>query len=547
MLNITSWWHTLGMQSRLQIMTQFFVIITLVSSQYWVQHTFEDRAYSAAETRATVIAESLLNGANMMMLTGTISDAEQRQIFIEKMSQLEDVKKLSLIRSSVVVKQHGTGNASEQPSDDQEKLVIQQKQTIIEHGEDAKGSAHLRVLVPFGADANHNGTNCLACHQAKPSDILGAASVTIDMNQEVQELNQLSIMMWIGQLVIQIFLFLIIRTIARSITNPVITLQQTMATMEKSSNLTDRAALGHHQDEIYTMAGAFNGLVARLQNMIKSVHSSSTQVKQASHDLTNTAQVVLRSTERQRVRAEEVAQSVQTIRSNVTEVNHRVEQASGISEEAWKVADQGTNVVRMTADTSEHLAKEVSQMADAVSKLGEQSERVSGIVSTIGDIAEQTNLLALNAAIEAARAGDQGRGFAVVAEEVRALSVRTSQATGEITEVIRTIQIETGLAVNRMRTTVEQVQLGVQYSHEAEEALTRIRDASTRTSDRINDIAMAMKQQLHEADRIAREVSEIASMTDENFNAMRQTLSASERMQGLANDLEDQVHRFKVN
>jgi methyl-accepting chemotaxis protein len=270
------------------------------------------------------------------------------------------------------------------------------------------------------------------------------------------------------------------------------------------------------------------------------------EVKHASSGLNKTTKVIMQGIEKQKSRAEEVAQSVHSIKHTADEVNDKVEQASSMSKEAWTVADQGSQVVKMTAETSEHLAVEVSQMADAISKLGEQSERVGGIVSSIGDIAEQTNLLALNAAIEAARAGDQGRGFAVVAEEVRALSIRTSQATGEITEVIRTIQAETESAVVRMRTTVEQVQLGVRYSHEAEDALKRIRQASLKTSDRIQEISEAMKTQLCEADRIAQEMGDITEMADHNVKEVERTLSSSEQMQKLAESLENQVQKFKV-
>lgn len=92
----------------------------------------------------------------------------------------------------------------------------------------------------------------------------------------------------------------------------------------------------------------------------------------------------------------------------------------------------------------------VSLAEELVNGLSERAEAIVNIINVIDDIAEQTNLLALNASIEAARAGEQGQGFAVVAEEVRKLAARSSSATRSITDLLVTIQEESGQASQQL-------------------------------------------------------------------------------------------------
>lgn len=69
-----------------------------------------------------------------------------------------------------------------------------------------------------------------------------------------------------------------------------------------------------------------------------------------------------------------------------------------------------------------------------------EAQDTDKVLKFIEDIASQTNLLGLNAAIEAARAGQAGKGFSVVANEIRKLSISSSESIKQINGVLKNIQ-----------------------------------------------------------------------------------------------------------
>lgn len=96
------------------------------------------------------------------------------------------------------------------------------------------------------------------------------------------------------------------------------------------------------------------------------------------------------------------------------------------------------------------------QSLETMSYTDEMVKRFDGVITLLAQVenlASQTNLLALNAAIEAARAGDAGRGFAVVANEVRALSVNSTELNDDIRREINQAK-ET---IDVLRKSVEQM------------------------------------------------------------------------------------------
>merc|ERR1711879_870719 len=117
------------------------------------------------------------------------------------------------------------------------------------------------------------------------------------------------------------------------------------------------------------------------------------------------------------------------------------------------------------------IQERTDQLKKSMEQLDQQAVDIGNVLGVINDIADQTNLLALNAAIEAARAGDAGRGFAVVADEVRKLAEKTIDATKNVEDNIRAIQVSARENVKGMDATVGAVESATDLSRSSGEML----------------------------------------------------------------------------
>ena len=126
-----------------------------------------------------------------------------------------------------------------------------------------------------------------------------------------------------------------------------------------------------------------------------------------------------------------------------------MEDESGTSLESFVVDSNKTldEFVGVIINTSKQSLETMTYTDDMVA----QFDSIFKLLSQVEGLASQTNLLALNAAIEAARAGEAGRGFAVVANEVRSLSVGST----ELNEDIRNEINKAKAIISKLRSSVE--------------------------------------------------------------------------------------------
>ena len=301
------------------------------------------------------------------------------------------------------------------------------------------------------------------------------------------------------------------------------------------------------RDEIGDLTVAVNLMQSNLRSTLESVATAAEQVANASEEISANASQAASGAEKQIDQTTQAATAMQEMSSTISQMSENASLAAAAARQTSADAQQGGTAVEQALSIMDEISNSTRAVSGRIEDLGKNSERIGSIINVIEDIADQTNLLALNAAIEAARAGEQGRGFAVVADEVRKLAEKTSSATKEIAGMIRSIQDNTGTAVEAMRTGQSKVHTGVDKTKAVGEALQGIIGEAERVGDMISQIATAVTEQSSASEEIRRTVEEIAKIIRESGEGSKQSALACNQLSELALDLQQTLQRFKLN
>jgi len=303
---------------------------------------------------------------------------------------------------------------------------------------------------------------------------------------------------------------------------------------------------GDSKNELDLLSCDVDRMADTLHAVVSRLAEQSGKLTTASRDLNCTSEFMARQALLTSDEVHTVANSSEEMHQTATEIARNCTTASDNVGEANSAVERGRRVMDDTIDSMRAIGEHARQTSALIAGLGERSLQISEITETIDDIADQTNLLALNAAIEAARAGDQGRGFAVVADEVRALASRTSQATKEISAMIRSIQTETRRAIEAMEQGVTDANHGVRTAVLTGEALETITSTITSISFEVSHIAIAAEEQSATVGEITGTIQQMTQNISEGTRGTQQLATAAAGMRQMAEELDRIVGGFRL-
>lgn len=271
-------------------------------------------------------------------------------------------------------------------------------------------------------------------------------------------------------------------------------------------------------DAVGQLASGLAKMLEDLRGIIGQIVESASQFTEGSRVIAESSQTLAQGAQTQSSAVEEMSASIQQLSGSISAVKDNALEADKVAKDTNRMAGEGGVAVQKSIE--------------AMGLIKTSSEQIGEIIQVISEIASQTNLLALNAAIEAARAGEHGLGFAVVADEVRKLAERSSQATKEISALIKE--------------STRRVEEGANLSEQTGAALRKIVEGVEQTAVKIAEIARTTVEQAQGAQEVGAAIQNVGEVTEQVAAGSEEMASSSEELGAQAAGLRDLVSRFRT-
>lgn len=196
-----------------------------------IAFNFRVLSHKIVEAEANAIAEIIKAGLTSHMKAGIM---EKRDYFLNEISSVNEVRRISIVRSSAVDRQFGVGRF-EKEMDGLSNEVFQSGQPKFIVNE-FSSTPTIRAIIPYIASSK-GGLNCLNCHQVAEGVVLGVVDIELDVTQYRNMASWIMAVLVIFSLV---FTALIVRNTLRTVDVHV---------KEPLENLVERARVAYQRQQ----------------------------------------------------------------------------------------------------------------------------------------------------------------------------------------------------------------------------------------------------------------------------------------------------------
>ena len=301
-----------------------------------------------------------------------------------------------------------------------------------------------------------------------------------------------------------------------------------------------------NDDEFGDLSHSFNIFIEKIQHSIEQVKESTEQLDTAIESLVSQTHSSLSMYDDQSKRTDSVAAAINQFSATSMDISNNAESASQLAKNADEHSTQNQEALSHSVTTIHQLSANMEKAQQTINSLNTHTASIGQVLEVIKGVSEQTNLLALNAAIEAARAGEAGRGFAVVADEVRQLAHRTQQSTQEIEDTVSQLQKGSNLAVELMKTSLQDSEKSVQQADAVGNLMSHVIQAIKQINDANHSMASATDEQNQVVKLLDTDIQTISALSIQGKANLNDTLNECTKLKQQFSALENMVQKFKV-
>ncbi len=256
------------MNSKQKISLSLFIVMAIMFLILIINILMNFRGYglTSVENKAKAIAQTVKHSLTSHMVNGVI---DNRTLFLNQITQLDNIDEIWLSRGESVIEQFGKGNNNEVARDEIDEYVLKNgvEKTVIE--ENIFGKSSYRITIPY-IGTREGDIDCLSCHTtAKTGDTLGA--ITISMS--VDDIKEVGMKTVGNTIIIALVLIIFILFFVNKLISPFLTL------FEAINRVMKKAKKGDYSDRIGktkakqsdAVAGWIDGLLEKLQTTLDEI------------------------------------------------------------------------------------------------------------------------------------------------------------------------------------------------------------------------------------------------------------------------------------